>query len=127
MTQENHVADARQSHDASASTIAPATMPRDSANVAVNAQAMRGALSQLAGVMQGSPPDLSIQNADASRDPLLAACQSIGDRLNLVIKPPVRGSSERAPTQTRRDPLGEIARASRVRVRRVGLRGRWWT
>ena len=58
----------------------------------------------------------------ASRDPLLAACQLVGEPLGIAMR------SYRAPAEghVAADPLAEIARVSRVRTRRVALRGEWW-
>jgi ATP-binding cassette subfamily C protein len=52
-------------------------------------------------------------------DPLLAACRIVGAAQGISFRAPKRSSN--AP-----DPLGEIARASRVRLRHVALRGDWW-
>jgi ATP-binding cassette subfamily C protein len=57
---------------------------------------------------------------DGSQNPLLAACQSVGGALGLSITAPPTAA------QHQRDPISAIARASRVRVRRVALRGSWW-
>jgi NHLM bacteriocin system ABC transporter ATP-binding protein len=58
----------------------------------------------------------------ASRDPLLAACQLVGEPLGIAMRP------HRAPAEghVAADPLADIARASRARTRRVALRGEWW-
>ncbi len=59
---------------------------------------------------------------DAAGDPLLGACRIVGKALGIEIQsPPRRGGSGGS-----RDPLGEISRASRVRVRRVMLKEDWW-
>ncbi|HMQ32566.1 MAG TPA: ABC transporter transmembrane domain-containing protein, partial [Chloroflexaceae bacterium] len=61
---------------------------------------------------------------DAPRDvaALLAACRLVGDALGVpvVAHPALEGPGQRA------DPLVAIAHASRVRTRRVLLRGEWW-
>lgn len=57
-----------------------------------------------------------------SGDPLLRACRLIGQHSNIrFVQPP-------APRQglVRRDPLGDILRASHVRSREVSLAGAWW-
>ncbi|MCC6131513.1 MAG: NHLP bacteriocin export ABC transporter permease/ATPase subunit [Acidobacteria bacterium] len=55
-------------------------------------------------------------------DPLLRACRIIGERDGILFKDPPKWE-----TQSRaRDPLAALCRASRVRSRRVSLRGHWW-
>ena len=56
-------------------------------------------------------------------DPLLAACQIVGEALTITI---VRPSGRRLARQAFEDVV-EIARASRLRVRKTLLRGDWWT
>ena len=54
------------------------------------------------------------------QDELLDACRIVGDRVGIRIQPP-------APEHlARTDPLTAIARASKVRFRRVGLSADWW-
>jgi ATP-binding cassette subfamily C protein len=57
---------------------------------------------------------------DISPDPLMAACQAVGQVLRARIVPP---SFE--PEQAH-SPLEEIARASGLNLREVELRGQWW-
>ncbi|MBI2566842.1 MAG: NHLP bacteriocin export ABC transporter permease/ATPase subunit [Candidatus Schekmanbacteria bacterium] len=61
--------------------------------------------------------------AAAVEDPLLAACRLVGGALGMTVVPPAKDSG--APVR-RRDPLGELARASRFRTRAVVLKGDWW-
>ena len=56
----------------------------------------------------------------AAGDPLLAACQVVGGALGVELRRPEQ------PGGMARDPLDEISRASRVRMRRVALTGEWW-
>ncbi len=79
----------------------------------------RATLSQFAGVAGGGAADGA---AAADEDPLLAACRLVGGRLGVAIQAPP-GAGERG---RRSDPVSAIARASRVRVRRVMLSGDWW-
>jgi NHLM bacteriocin system ABC transporter ATP-binding protein len=59
--------------------------------------------------------------ADSS-DPLLAACRAAAGDLEIsIVRPPGR-----SPTQQGFTDVVEIARSSRVRVRRILLRGNWW-
>ena len=54
------------------------------------------------------------------QDELLAACRLVGDRIGVTIHPPT------AEDLLRSDPLTAIARASKVRFRRVASRRDWW-
>jgi NHLM bacteriocin system ABC transporter ATP-binding protein len=54
------------------------------------------------------------------QDELLDACRIVGDRVGIRIQPP-------APEHlARTDPVTAIARASKIRFRRVGLSADWW-
>jgi len=55
-------------------------------------------------------------------DPLFAACKLVGDALQLNISPPSASTRERKL----RNPLANIAVASRIRIRRVTLEEGWW-
>lgn len=55
-------------------------------------------------------------------DPLLVAARRVGEALGVELKAP----PERA-ANAQRDRVGEIARASRLRVRKVVLSNNWWT
>ena len=57
-----------------------------------------------------------------SEDPLLVACAAVGDAIGAAVVRP----SGRTPTQRGFSEVVEIARASRLRVRRTLLRGDWW-
>jgi ATP-binding cassette subfamily C protein len=77
----------------------------------------REALGQLAGVLDGPP---AVPPAHPAADPLLGACQLVGNALgNAIVHPP-------RSYRDGRDPLGAIAKASRIRVRRVTLTSDWW-
>ena len=65
-------------------------------------------------------PDAALASGDA--DPLLMACQLVGDAMGIPIKPYPKGHGLATP----RDPLAAIARASRIRTRQVALRDQWW-
>ena len=56
----------------------------------------------------------------ASSDPLLAACQVVGQKIGVELRRPEWSDGMAS------DPLDEISRASRVRMRRVALTGDWW-
>ncbi|KAA0256661.1 NHLP bacteriocin export ABC transporter permease/ATPase subunit [Acidobacteria bacterium ACD] len=77
-------------------------------------------LTGLAGILTEAAP-LEAVVGDAG-DALVRACRIVGDRDGIAFKPPPKWE-----TQSRaRDPLAALCRASRVRCRRVTLRGEWW-
>jgi NHLM bacteriocin system ABC transporter ATP-binding protein len=55
-------------------------------------------------------------------DPLLAACMVVGRWLDVKIQAPPKPKDGTSVA----DPLGEIVRASKIRSRRVILKGQWW-
>jgi NHLM bacteriocin system ABC transporter ATP-binding protein len=78
-----------------------------------------GALGSLAAVLDATPPAA----LTAAHDPLLAVCRLVGAALEAGIHEPPPVS---ATGQARHDPVEGITRASRLRKRRVALRGPWW-
>ncbi len=62
------------------------------------------------------------RGADACDDPLFAACVLVGGAQGIVMKPYPRTAGDAVSA----DPLAAILRASRVRSRKVALRGCWW-
>jgi NHLM bacteriocin system ABC transporter ATP-binding protein len=90
---------------------------------------LRETCEQLASTMDGAAPAAPGAEpgrpltADTLEDPLLASCRLVGRALGLSINPDPRTLNEAAPP---RDPLAGILHASRIRSRRVALRGRWW-
>jgi len=77
-------------------------------------------LAGLAGILEDAPPLEAVVGDEG--DPLVRACRIIGGRDGIVFKEPPKWE-----TQSRaRDPLAALCRASRVRYRRVMLRGEWW-
>lgn len=80
---------------------------------------VQSALQSLAEVLVS--PQASSRTAGASL--LLAACRMVGKSAGLEFHPPPVGDSE---SGRRCDPLGEIVDASRLRFRRVALKGEWW-
>jgi NHLM bacteriocin system ABC transporter ATP-binding protein len=62
------------------------------------------------------------EEQDAEENALLAACRLVGGRIGVEMRSPrLVGESLK-----QNDPVTAIARASRVRVRRVLLKGEWW-
>ena len=82
-------------------------------------QLMAGLVAQLAAVVEGG--DTTITVAPGTQDWLLAAMQRVGTHAGIAIHPP-RSFGQKRHT----DPVGAIARASGVRVRRVLLSPGWW-
>ncbi|PJG51252.1 NHLP bacteriocin export ABC transporter permease/ATPase subunit [Bradyrhizobium forestalis] len=72
-------------------------------------------------IVRPSTP-VDVASANFSEDPLVAACAAATQELKVQIQsPPGRSSRDRTY-----DDLVEIARASRLRVRRTQLRRDWW-
>jgi len=91
------------------------------------AEAALGRLAEVAA------PAADEAEAAPTADPLLWAAQLVGLRLGIVIQAPPRlvsggaVSGESSAATTHRAPaVASIARASRVRLRRVLLQGDWW-
>jgi NHLM bacteriocin system ABC transporter ATP-binding protein len=88
---------------------------------------LRDACERVASTMVRHPsaalvaPDGPVAVEDLE-DPLFAAATLVGRALKLTIKSYPRSQGSRPP----RDRLASILRASRVRWRRVALRGAWW-
>ncbi|MBN1179988.1 MAG: ATP-binding cassette domain-containing protein, partial [Anaerolineae bacterium] len=88
----------------------------------LNRTRMDQALAHLSEVMQPTGTAPLPGSVEGESDALLNACSLVGQALELTIRAPARhaGSSQSA------DPLGDIARASRFRVRQITLQGAWW-
>lgn len=63
-----------------------------------------------------------IDELPVSGSALLNACNIVGRVSDLVFVPHPDGKSD----AEQRDPLGSIAKASRVRYRQIALKGQWW-
>lgn len=91
----------------------------------LNTQAFTETLTDLASVFQTQPKqshsriDLQPINSESA---LLIAAGAVGRSLGITICPPAQSEDLRRM----RDPLEAIARASRIRIRRVTLRDNWW-
>jgi hypothetical protein len=83
----------------------------------LNQQLTLATLETLAGTLPAAQ-----QRYSSVGDPLLLVVKAVGRFLQVEIRPPAI-SDRVAVTQ---DPLATIVRASRLRKRRVLLRGRWW-
>ncbi len=84
-------------------------------------KAMDFALAQLAGVLgNGQASTLPVGRGASS--PLIEACKLVAAPLGITVTPvPASPSGPGAP-----DPLQDVARAWRMRFRKVALRGAWW-
>lgn len=84
-------------------------------------QFMERALSNLASVTQTEQRhDVLTGKSD---DPLIAACQMVGNAMKIKIMLPPKSLMQTQPSVM----LDNIARFSQVRVRQVALMGGWWT
>jgi NHLM bacteriocin system ABC transporter ATP-binding protein len=83
-------------------------------------QAVQQVLVDLAAILDGERAQQGARSRGES--PLLAACRMVGGALGFEIKAPPGLVDGRIL----RDPVGMIAKASRIRARRVALRGSWW-
>ncbi|MEH1933587.1 MAG: NHLP bacteriocin export ABC transporter permease/ATPase subunit [Nostoc sp.] len=83
----------------------------------LNSQVKVSALRELASVLKPQQAELM-----QSGTPLLIAAGAVGRALGIKILPPVRSEDMKRI----KEPLEAIARASRIRIRRVLLNDRWW-
>ncbi|MEO0532728.1 MAG: NHLP bacteriocin export ABC transporter permease/ATPase subunit [Cyanobacteria bacterium P01_A01_bin.123] len=81
-------------------------------------QATQTTVQDLAAVLQAD--DLPFRAEDG---PLLMAAGAVGRAMGVTIEPPARSEN----LERLKEPLEAIARASQLRLRRVLLRGQWWT
>ncbi len=75
--------------------------------------------TNLASVLKGKK---SNGRKTTQEDPLVAACQSVGEAMGIRIVSPLKLPGDRQTTYT----VEDVARASRVRTRKVDLKGDWW-
>lgn len=89
---------------------------------ALDSRQKRNALTQLSNLFF-KPSAATISEQDSSEDPLFEACRTIGATLDIkIVKPPEARDQFRTE-----DAMQAIAKASRVRFRKVILKGKWWT
>lgn len=95
---------------------------RQRAAAQLDQQVVQNALTQLALVMrQAHSASAKLTHPRQADTPLLAACRLIGAELGVIIQP-----APETRADARQHPVEAIARASRLRPRRVALRGQWW-
>lgn len=104
-----------------------ATFERMRERGAMRQALMRETCEQLASTMDGAalvtPEPGRPLTATTPDDPLLASCRLVGRALGLAIHTETRPRD----AISQRDPLALILHASRVRARKVALRGHWWS
>lgn len=94
-----------------------ATRRRFEQRLALNQRVTDNAIQSLATVLKVEEDDyLRVE------EPLLIAAGAVGKALGVKIRPPLQSES----TQHVKEPLEAIARASRLRMRRILLRQDWW-
>lgn len=92
---------------------------RIATRVLVDDEVMENAIEHLAGVLN---KDALRPHVGVDADPLLAACQAVGQAMGAEFRAPPESDSSRMG----RDPLDAIVKASRLNRRRVVLREPWW-
>ncbi|MCI0393741.1 MAG: NHLP bacteriocin export ABC transporter permease/ATPase subunit [Chloroflexi bacterium] len=80
-------------------------------------RSLEGAFSRLAAVMEPEALTTAAQEENA----LLVASRLVGQAINVRIH-----SHPNIQKGISRNPLGDIAKASRIRLRQVALKGEWW-
>ncbi|MES2295980.1 MAG: NHLP bacteriocin export ABC transporter permease/ATPase subunit [Pseudomonadota bacterium] len=83
---------------------------------------IRQAMARLSAVIEADEEGMA--SPDQRRNPVLAACKIIGAVIGINFVAPVAESNPDAPPM---DLVARIVEATRVRHRRVALKGEWWT
>ncbi len=89
--------------------------------MALDEVTMESSLGRLTKILEKEEVDEFLINAVGN--PLLAACQIVGEEIGIDIQEPQYTDKEAKSD----NPLFVIAKASKVRTRQVILRGKWWT
>ncbi|MGV0104630.1 NHLP bacteriocin export ABC transporter permease/ATPase subunit [Nostoc sp. DSM 114160] len=87
------------------------------ARLQLNQQASERALGELTSIFRPQEAEFLQEGTE-----LLIAVGAVGRTLGIEIRPPARSEDPKRV----KDPLEAIARASRIRTRRVILSGKWW-
>ena len=83
-------------------------------------RSLRSAVSHLSSVL--APGGRRALGSAPDEDPLVVACRWVGQAMGVrIVAPATARSSAR-----QRDPLNQIAKTSKIRIRRVVLTGDWW-
>ncbi|MDZ7961803.1 MAG: NHLP bacteriocin export ABC transporter permease/ATPase subunit [Aulosira sp. DedQUE10] len=89
----------------------------------LNNQAIANTLDDFANLFESEKAAVSpLKSALNQEEALLFAAGAVGRVLDITIRPPSNSEDLRRV----RDPLDAIARASRIRIRRITLRDGWW-
>jgi NHLM bacteriocin system ABC transporter peptidase/ATP-binding protein/NHLM bacteriocin system ABC transporter ATP-binding protein len=80
---------------------------------------MSNALAQFVSVLE---PEVKTSVTEFQADPLFEACRRVAQVQDINLRP----HPDALKGKPQKDPLHDIARASRIRMRQVALRGRWW-
>lgn len=83
---------------------------------------MEATLWQLASPLAAESPPILPPTRPDSQEAILAACRLVGEAMGLDIQPHPRAARGQPPEVA----LRYIVKASRIRMREVGLRGEWW-
>jgi len=84
-------------------------------------QNIQAAMQRLSGILD--PHQKSSMAVAQHRTALLSACQVVGQASAIEF---IQPQSADTPSTSKRDMLGEMVEASRVRKRQVALKGNWW-
>ena len=96
---------------------AQSELQRLRASQLLNRQVSTEAISELASTLRHKDENFFLEGT-----PLLIAAGAVGRAIGVTIRPPARSEN----LQRVKEPLEAIVRASRIRMRRVLLQGRWW-
>ena len=96
---------------------AQSELQRLRASQLLNRQVSTEAISELASTLSHKNENFFLEGT-----PLLIAAGAVGRAIGVTIRPPARSEN----LQRVKEPLEAIVRASRIRMRRVLLQGRWW-
>ncbi|MEO1084975.1 MAG: NHLP bacteriocin export ABC transporter permease/ATPase subunit, partial [Acidobacteriota bacterium] len=91
---------------------------------AFDRSSLEQAYGRLSSVLGGRQPR-GIESTAVSSDRLLEVCRQVGKHQGLVLRPPAEGPDGPGDAEVGVR-LGRICAASRLRYRRVILRGEWW-
>ena len=112
------------------SELESAESERARAKAAAGAATLAKACENLAGALNARPfeqEEIDYEPPIVEASPhqaglILGACRLVGAEMGIAIKTPPRSEGR----HSLRDPLASILRSSRVRARKVALKGQWW-
>ena len=107
-------------HAADAAAADNAEQLRLQKRAAHEAEHKRGAMQQLSSILDKGTASAA---EEPTSSPLLAACRILGKVAGISFQAPHQRLDDNDP---KRDLLGEIVEASRIRRRQVALKGEWW-